>query len=793
MKGMRKISRGSDFSGVMAYVFDGDLDDPRELKGELIGGNMSGRTPEELTEEFNLSKAIRPDIKRPVWHNSLRLPLNEKVDKETWDKIGNRYMEKMGFSENHQRCHMLHDDPDGQHIHIPASRIGLDGSIYLGKNENLRSTKIIAELEVEFGLKITKGPTYDDSGKVVMPEKSKVSKNEIEKALRTGTEPDRVQLQKLVDQALKYKPSATQFVERLQASGVDVIPNIATTGRLNGFTFNLVGSDAHFSGSKLGDNYKLSSLEKRGLIYDKDRESGWLIELKTRAGNAVGHDRAAKVVEGIQPGTAGRAIDAGAGEPNRSVNAAPGEPNRAIDPAGGRDSRELRGVDGPGAGNVERVPGTDVGERPGHRDSVGISEIGLESRDRESDPGTDQSGGSIGTDSGAKGESAGSSVERHDCLAGPDASGHHDGHPAALDAGVEVTDAGFIETGIKAIDDLQRASHKDRLKAERERIAASKKNWEAHGAHVKKTLDEWRRPHAAQLSRAAFMAHDSAAYRAAEIGQFAKATGAQRFEVTCSSSKPGQKSVKKVFTAEQLQSPAIIRSMATMSARRFNVSIRPDPASGVILLKGLDADGIKKLEAIGLTPAAVVDIAGKREAWIRTDATLSTEERTALTKRLETLTGVEQKHGGAGGLVGFSSAQKLVRLSDCPGQVAPAVGELIGEIRAEAVEAKKQAAQVKLESAGKAWEALFGEANPVPVQPAIKQPEPVPVPSEPKADFEAKAGEIDSTASVGGLETSTADIDKLLGLKRGKDGQLLKTKKSGGGDGTAGTEGTTYG
>ena len=114
MKGMRKISRGSDFGGVMAYIVDGELDNPREIKGELIGGNMTGRTPKELAAEFDLSKAIRPDIKRPVWHNSLRLPINEKVDKETWSRIGDRYMEKMGFSEHHQRCYFFDDDPKGQ-------------------------------------------------------------------------------------------------------------------------------------------------------------------------------------------------------------------------------------------------------------------------------------------------------------------------------------------------------------------------------------------------------------------------------------------------------------------------------------------------------------------------------------------------------------------------------------------------------------------------------------------------------------------------------------------------------
>lgn len=667
MKGMRKISRGSDFSGVMAYVFDGDLDDPRELKGELIGGNMSGRTPGELTEEFNLSKAIRPDIKRPVWHNSLRLPLNEKIDKETWDRIGNRYMEKMGFSEHHQRCHMLHDDPDGQHIHIPASRIGLDGSIYLGKNENLRSTKIIAELEIEFGLKITKGPTYDDSGKVVMPEKSKVSKNEIEKALRTGAEPDRVQLQKLVDQALMYKPSATQFVERLQASGVDVIPNIASTGRLNGFTFNLVGSDAHFSGSKLGDNYKLSSLEKRGLSYDKDREGGWLIELKTRAGNAISHDRAAKDVDGVQPGSA----------------------DRAVDSAAARDPENLRGIDRRADSASDRAPGADSAGSPGRderaendrRDPEPVSE----SRDINPEAGIESKAGSSIEDGAQRSGSASNAL----------ASAHVDhaqsgGAGGGISSGVEVSDAGFISTGDKATDELLRAAHSGRLKAEREALSRQKKHHAEDLAAAKKRQAELDKPATNRLSWLAGRSMDST-WRSAEIQRFAQATGAGKFEITCSSPNPQEKAIKKVFTAAQLQNPNTIKAMAHMSARRFDVSIRPDPASGVILLKGLDADSIKKLEAIGFQPAAVVDIGGKKEAWIATGSKLSADERTALTQRLEGLVGVEQNHGGAGGLVGFSSSQRAVSLTDCPGHVAPAARELLGEIKAEAFEAKAAA------------------------------------------------------------------------------------------------------
>jgi hypothetical protein len=65
-------------------------------------------------------------------------------------------MKRMGFSDTHLRCYVLHDDV-GQHIHIIASRIDIaGGKLYLGRNENLISTRIISELEIAHGLTVTK-------------------------------------------------------------------------------------------------------------------------------------------------------------------------------------------------------------------------------------------------------------------------------------------------------------------------------------------------------------------------------------------------------------------------------------------------------------------------------------------------------------------------------------------------------------------------------------------------------------------------------------------------------------
>ena len=66
----------------------------------------------------------------------------------------------MGFSKNHLRCYVMHYDKAGQHIHIIASRIDLlHGQLYLGRNENLISTRIIQGLEKEDLLPQTVGPS----------------------------------------------------------------------------------------------------------------------------------------------------------------------------------------------------------------------------------------------------------------------------------------------------------------------------------------------------------------------------------------------------------------------------------------------------------------------------------------------------------------------------------------------------------------------------------------------------------------------------------------------------------
>lgn len=154
MKGMQKIKRGKSFAGVVQYALKPGSH--HKSNPIVIGGNMLGGSALELISEFNGTKQLRPDVQKAVWHNSLRLPEGETLSNDQWVSIADDYMKKMGFSDTHLRCYVLHDD-EGQHIHIIASRIDIaGGKLYLGRNENLISTRIISELEMSHGLTVTK-------------------------------------------------------------------------------------------------------------------------------------------------------------------------------------------------------------------------------------------------------------------------------------------------------------------------------------------------------------------------------------------------------------------------------------------------------------------------------------------------------------------------------------------------------------------------------------------------------------------------------------------------------------
>lgn len=262
-----KLTRGAGFRGVVDYAFaDG--------KGaEIVGGNMAGQDPRSLAAEFGLVRQMRPSCERPVWHCSLSAAPGERLSAEQWEAVATHFMRIMEFGDRPYVV-VRNTDTDNDHVHIVASRIGLDGTLWHGQFEVPRALRATQQLERDHGLTLTRGYAADDD---TLPEQMPAdpgdrmpTRAELAQADRTDDAPIRLRLQELLTQVLDQPQTVLAFMDRLEAAGVTVIPNVATTGKMNGFSFELEG--VPFKGSQIGKAYAWKALQERGVGYEQARD-----------------------------------------------------------------------------------------------------------------------------------------------------------------------------------------------------------------------------------------------------------------------------------------------------------------------------------------------------------------------------------------------------------------------------------------------------------------------------------------------------------------------------------------
>lgn len=314
-----KISVGAGFRGTLDYLLSnkqrpGDKEQERSEQtpklGEdahtrdlaeeyeegsrfrIIGGTMDGRTARELSKEFGGFRRLRPDLEKPVHHAALSIKTGEKLTVEQWQEIAARYVEGMGFKDSPYIA-IQHRDIDQDHIHIVASRVNVDGRVVSEHNNYQRAEKLMRQFEVDYGLE--RVPLSRDVSRAAP------TRGEIETFNRTGELSAKMRLQSYVEQALKDAPTTAQFIEKLGRSGVEVLPNIQSTGRVSGISF--LHGDQLMKGSDLGRGFSWGGLQKRGLDYDSKRDNKTLKDTLKRVSETY---RLARGVEEVMERTAGQ-------------------------------------------------------------------------------------------------------------------------------------------------------------------------------------------------------------------------------------------------------------------------------------------------------------------------------------------------------------------------------------------------------------------------------------------------------------------------------------------------------
>ncbi len=240
-----KIRRGNGFRGLLEYAF-GPGEKSKPDRAWITGGNMAGQNPRELAREFACGREVRPDIKKPVWHCSLALPAGETS--EAWPAICEQHLRNVGVDvSKHQWLAVRHNDTDYDHVHIVLNRIALDATVWHGKRDVFLAIQSTQRLEKQFGLTLT--PGLDE-----MPDHPRKTRGQDEKEKRTGKLSVKVRMQKILNQAMMAGDFEV-FVQACEARGLALLPSVAKTGKMNGFSFRLAGEDT-MKASDLGSKYK---------------------------------------------------------------------------------------------------------------------------------------------------------------------------------------------------------------------------------------------------------------------------------------------------------------------------------------------------------------------------------------------------------------------------------------------------------------------------------------------------------------------------------------------------------
>jgi hypothetical protein len=234
-----RITRGSGFSGVLMYVLDEGPKATGQKRPEIISTNLPGSDAASLSAAFGAFRRLRPDIKKPVWHSSLRLPAGERLSSERWAEVVAAYLQKLGFDEATPFLVARHSDvSDGDHVHAIVGRVNGRGECWLGQHEVRRAIEATQQIEREFGLALTPGlGDADTEAKASRPAR-KADSQSVVNANRSKSQPriDTTETARVLLDCASRSRDLPTFTTAAAVAGIKVLPNRSTTGRMSGLS-----------------------------------------------------------------------------------------------------------------------------------------------------------------------------------------------------------------------------------------------------------------------------------------------------------------------------------------------------------------------------------------------------------------------------------------------------------------------------------------------------------------------------------------------------------------------------
>jgi Relaxase/Mobilisation nuclease domain len=299
-----KIKANKSFNGTTKYVLEKE-------KAQIIGGNMYGKTSNQLVEQFTLSAHLNPQLKDPCYHLMLSVPKTDKTlnddqlanlsqrhfanvivlsrlkgdeaqvkqpEKRISDTKLNQLVDEFIETELPAYDFFIarHSDKKHDHTHIIASRVNnLDGKSIRTWNNYAYSEHSARLLEREFQLTPVQS-SWESKRKAM-------TRNQLERVERDGLPGEEI-MRRAIEQVAANKPTMPQLIERLwREHQVKAVVSYYSHGGVRGIKFGIDIGSVNEDGSprflwKQGGNlnkYKCSFTKiqtELGVSYDSKRD-----------------------------------------------------------------------------------------------------------------------------------------------------------------------------------------------------------------------------------------------------------------------------------------------------------------------------------------------------------------------------------------------------------------------------------------------------------------------------------------------------------------------------------------
>lgn len=413
---------GSNFSGALGYNLK-KLNHPDiKQRAEVLATSFSSLSAGIVNKEVELIRQLRPALGKYVWHTSLNFSNDEKPWNLTSSKlldIALEYMKSMGYDDN-QYLIVRHHDADHPHVHLLVNRIRYDGSVVSDSNNYRKSLSVLRKLEEQYnllplaqdniGLKKQHNRVGEPGNELTAELYNDISlepnnrttqrsltKNEIEKAVRTGIPSDKSLLQALLEPIIYEKQlSLQEFIKRCEQAGISLLFNQASTGRISGITYFI--NDFKIKGQALGNRFKWAELTKF-IDYEQDRDGKAISRAndltKARYGEltTAGKSSEGQTAAGRQPGNTGSNVSSNAIERYSELEVSSGNErqpadNFTTDNRFGEDSNQSAGSakdnksDSYNDTDSNSYTGTDLQSSPGIEIADDVDDEAIHGRNR---------------------------------------------------------------------------------------------------------------------------------------------------------------------------------------------------------------------------------------------------------------------------------------------------------------------------------------------------------------------------------------------------------------------------